>query len=97
VEELGLEHARLDRAIRRIGEAFASKLDRAALLDLMVQTAVEALDADHGRVGGITWSSQPGLREPIEVLAAAESEARASGSPGSIREGRHVALAQAGL
>jgi diguanylate cyclase (GGDEF)-like protein len=95
VEELGREHERLDRAIRRIGEAFASKLDRAALLDLMVQTAVEALDADHGRVGGITWSSQPGLREPIEVLAAAESEARASGAVGSIREGRHVALAQA--
>ena len=93
VEELGREHARLDRAIRRIGEAFASKLDRAALLDLMVQTAVEALDADHGRVGDIAWSGQPSLRTPVDVLSAAESAARTRGALGSVRAGRHVAIA----
>ena len=93
VEELGREHARLDRAIRRIGEAFASKLDRAALLDLMVQTAVEALDADHGRVGEIAWSGQPALRAPVDVLSAAESSARTRGALGAVRAGRHVAIA----
>jgi diguanylate cyclase (GGDEF)-like protein len=93
VEELGREHARLDRAIRRIGEAFASKLDRAALLDLMVQTAVEALDADHGRVGDIAWSSQPSLRAPVDVLSAAESSARTRGALGAVRAGRHAAIA----
>jgi diguanylate cyclase (GGDEF)-like protein len=93
VEELGREHARLDRAIRRIGEAFASKLDRAALLDLMVQTAVEALDADHGRVGDIAWSGQPSLRPPVDVLSAAESAARTRGALGSVRAGRHAAIA----
>jgi diguanylate cyclase (GGDEF)-like protein len=93
VEELGREHQRLDRAIRRIGEAFASKLDRAALLDLMVQTAVEALDADHGRVGDIAWSAQPSLREPVDVLTAAEDAARAGGTLGAVRAGRHVAIA----
>ncbi len=93
VEELGREHARLDRAIRRIGEAFASKLDRAALLDLMVQTAVEALDADHGRVGDIAWSGQPSLRAPVDVLSAAESAARTRGALGSVRAGRHAAIA----
>jgi diguanylate cyclase (GGDEF)-like protein len=93
VEELGREHDRLDRAIRRIGEAFASKLDRAALLDLMVQTAVEALDADHGRVGDIAWSGQPSLRAPVDVLTAAESAARTRGALGSIRAGRHAAIA----
>jgi len=93
VEELGREHARLDRAIRRIGEAFASKLDRAALLDLMVQTAVEALDADHGRVGDIAWSGQPALRAPVDVLTAAESSARTRGTLASVRAGRHAAIA----
>jgi diguanylate cyclase (GGDEF)-like protein len=93
VEELGREHARLDRAIRRIGEAFAFKLDRAALLDLMVQTAVEALDADHGRVGEIAWSGQPSLRAPVDVLSAAESSARTRDALGSVRTGRHVAIA----
>ena len=93
VEELGREHTRLDRAIRRIGEAFASKLDRAALLDLMVQTAVEALDADHGRVGDTAWSGQPSLRAPVDVLSAAESFARTRGALGAVRAGRHVAIA----
>jgi diguanylate cyclase (GGDEF)-like protein len=94
VEELAREHQRLDRAVRRIGEAFAFKLDRAALLDLMVQTAVEALDADHGRVGEIAWSAQPALREPVDVLTAAEAAARAGGTLGAVRVGRHIAIAQ---
>ena len=94
VEELGREHDRLDRAIRRIGEAFASKLDRATLLDLMVQTAVEALDADHGRVGEITWSAQPALSEPVDVLSAAEAAARAGTGTVAVRAGRHVAIAR---
>ena len=93
VEALGREHARLDRAIRRIGEAFALQLDRAALLDLMVHTAVEALDADHGRVGDIAWSTQASLREPVDVLTAAEDAARAGGTLGAVRAGRHVAIA----
>jgi diguanylate cyclase (GGDEF)-like protein len=93
VEALGREHDRLDRAVRRIGEALAFKLDRAALLDLMVQTAVEALDADHGRVGDIGWAGQPGLREPVDALGAAEAEARRTGALAAVREGRHVAIA----
>ena len=49
LDELTAEHARLDRAVHRIGEAFASKLDRAALADIMVRTAVESLGAGYGR------------------------------------------------
>jgi diguanylate cyclase (GGDEF)-like protein len=94
VEELALEHERVDRAIRRVGEAFASKLDRAALLDLMVQTAVEAVGAEHGRIGEIAWAGQPSLREPVDVLTAAESAARATNGLGAVRAGRHVAIAQ---
>lgn len=49
LDELREERGRLDTAIRRIGDAFASKLDRAALADLALRTTVEALNADHGR------------------------------------------------
>jgi hypothetical protein len=40
------------KAIRRIGEAFASGLDREALLELGLRTAMDATQADRGRVSG---------------------------------------------
>jgi len=49
LDELREERERVDTAIRRIGDAFASKLDRAAVAELALRTAVEALNADHGR------------------------------------------------
>jgi diguanylate cyclase (GGDEF)-like protein len=51
LDELSAQRARIDQAIHRIGEAFASKLDRATLLDLMTQTAAEALDAQPAGAG----------------------------------------------
>ncbi|MBA2517569.1 MAG: diguanylate cyclase [Solirubrobacterales bacterium] len=49
VEELQLERARLQDAIRRVGESFAKGLDRDALLDIVVETAVDGVGADCGR------------------------------------------------
>lgn len=49
LEDLRTERTRLQEAIRRIGESFASNLDRDALLDLVVQTAVDGVGADSGR------------------------------------------------
>ena len=40
---------RLENAMRRLGEAFASNLDREALLEIVVRTAVDGVDADGGR------------------------------------------------
>ncbi len=48
--ELEQERARVRQSIRRIGEAFASGLDRDALLELALQTAMDATEADRGRV-----------------------------------------------
>src|SRR4051812_15856450 len=47
------ERGRLQAAVRRMGDAFAAKLDIDALADIMLRGSIEALDADAGwiRVG----------------------------------------------
>ncbi len=42
------ERGRLQAAVRRMGDAFAAKLDLDALLDIVLRGSVEALDADAG-------------------------------------------------
>ena len=49
LEELQLERARLQEAIRRVGESFARGLDRIGLLEIVVQTAVDGVGAERGR------------------------------------------------
>jgi diguanylate cyclase (GGDEF)-like protein len=49
LDELELERGRLQGAIRRVGEAFASNLDRRTILGLLVDTALDALRLEHGR------------------------------------------------
>ncbi|MFT4036083.1 MAG: hypothetical protein QM679_10975, partial [Patulibacter sp.] len=49
LEALHRERSRLQIAVYRIGDAFASKLDLDALLTITTRAAVEALDADGGR------------------------------------------------
>jgi diguanylate cyclase (GGDEF)-like protein len=93
LDELSAEKARLDRAIHRIGEAFGSKLDRAALADIMVRTAVESLGADYGHAqlaGGLV---EHGEAAPA-VVAAAEDAARRSGDLRVVTSGDEAAMAQ---
>src|SRR5918911_802106 len=61
-DQLAEQAARLDRTIRRIGESFASKPDRTALVNLVLRTAGEALEAHHGRaaLSGETYEWQAG-------------------------------------
>jgi len=75
LDELTAEHERLDRAIDRIGEAFASKLDRRALADIIVRTAVEAFGAQAGRATLASGTVERGIAAG-PALAAAESAAR---------------------
>ena len=42
------ERSRLQSAVRRMGDAFAAKLDLDALVDIMLRGSIEALDADAG-------------------------------------------------
>ncbi|MBJ7330234.1 MAG: GGDEF domain-containing protein [Solirubrobacteraceae bacterium] len=51
LEALRRERRRLQIAVHRIGDAFASKLDLDALLSITMRASVEALDADGGRAG----------------------------------------------
>jgi diguanylate cyclase (GGDEF)-like protein len=93
VDELTAEHERLDRAIHRIGEAFASKLDRAALADIVVRTAIESLRADYGCARVASGIVERGT-EPGAVVLAAEDAARRAGALSVVCSGEHVAMAQ---
>src|ERR1700680_4131683 len=44
------ERARLQSAVRRLGDAFAAKLELDGLLEILLQGSVEALDAGAGRL-----------------------------------------------
>ena len=93
LDELTAEHERLDRAIDRIGEAFASKLDRAALADIVVRTAMEALGAESGRATLASGTVEHGVTAGPS-LAAAEDAARRAGALRLAAGDEFVAMAQ---
>ncbi len=59
LDEIESQRARLRAAIRRIGEAFASALDRDALLELALRTAIDATEADRGRASARASDEDP--------------------------------------
>src|SRR4051794_18171501 len=63
LQDLRSERARLQTAMRTIGETFASNLDREALLEIVVRAAVDGVDADAGRA-----SVRPTLTDPLEQV-----------------------------
>src|SRR4051794_2419898 len=96
-DQLAEQNARLDRTIRRIGESFASKLDRIALINLVLRTAGEALEAHYGRAtfgsSAVEWAADS-EREPPEIaLAAAEHSARRDGRLRVADDGHYAAMA----
>ena len=54
-----LERKRLREAIRRVGQSFAKGLERDALLEIVVQTAVDGVGADAGRAAVRTTPQRP--------------------------------------
>ena len=84
LDELSEERARLREAIRRIGQTFASNLDRPALLELALKTAVDAVQASAGRV------SVRGT--PDGPLAEAIREGSLTGLEAAIYEAERAAL-----
>jgi diguanylate cyclase (GGDEF)-like protein len=73
LDELGQERGRLRESIRRIGQTFASNLDRTALLELALQTAVDAVQAGCGRLSSRTDDDAP-LDETVRVGSLAGLE-----------------------
>ncbi|MDX6671092.1 MAG: hypothetical protein QOI91_1455 [Solirubrobacteraceae bacterium] len=99
IEELRRERARLQDSIRRIGETFASNLDRDALLQIVVNTAVDAVAAGAGRA---TARERPGapleqrasagdVRAHGEAIRAIEARALESGEPAASGDDDEVA------
>jgi diguanylate cyclase (GGDEF)-like protein len=100
-EDLRQERVRLENAMRRIGETFASNLDRDALLEIVVRTAVDGVAADAGRATVRTDTAEP-LRQvasvgrPIgleETVRAAEAQVLETGEPQGANVGSAYALA----
>jgi diguanylate cyclase (GGDEF)-like protein len=63
--ELREQRTRLESALRRVGETFASNLDRDALLEIALRTAVDGVGAQAGRI--MAWKHVGG---PLEQRAA---------------------------
>jgi diguanylate cyclase (GGDEF)-like protein len=87
--ELEQERARVRQAIRRIGEAFASGLDRDALLELALETAMDATEAERGRVSA--------RRSVDDVLTETVHVGRLAGLEGAIYEAERDALSSDGI
>ncbi len=98
--ELGEERTRVERSMRRLGEAVASNLDRDALLGIVVETAVDGVGASGGRASA--RSVEDRLEERVssgrvigleQVLASAEAQAAESGGSCESNVGDASALA----
>jgi diguanylate cyclase (GGDEF)-like protein len=101
--ELGQERGRMELSLRRLGETFASSLDRDGLLEIVVRTAVDAVDADGGQAL-MRDHPEDGAGPPAPVAAvgttgrpqaAVEAEGRAltGGEPAFVSVGDGHALA----
>jgi len=84
LDELSQERARLREAIRRIGQTFASNLDRQALLELALKTAMDAAQAGCGRVSARLTDDDP--------LSEAIREGSIDGLEGAIYHAERAAL-----
>jgi diguanylate cyclase (GGDEF)-like protein len=89
LEELNQERARLQEAMRRIGETFAANLDRQGLLQIVVKTAVDGVNAEAGRASVRHTADAPleqvtqmgSLDELEEAIRAAEANVLETGEP----------------
>ena len=99
LDELSQERSRLRSVIQRIGQIFASNLDRQALLELALKTAIDAVEATGGRLSARSDQSDQ-LTELVregsldEIEDAVYQCERAALNSGDIGE---VSLADANL
>ncbi len=101
LEELRRERARLQEAIRRVGESFARGLDREGVLEIVVQTAVDGVGGACGRammrtkadsaLREVAHSGEPAAYE--RALHAAELAVMDAGEVAEIQIGGASALA----
>jgi diguanylate cyclase (GGDEF)-like protein len=87
LHELRDQRVRLEDSMRRIGEAFASNLDRDGLLEIVVRASVDGVAADGGRAsicerGDLREVARAGALAPLEpALTEAERESVRAEAP----------------
>ncbi len=99
--ELTQERGRVQDSMRRLGEAVGANLDRDALLELVLRTAVEGVGADAGRAcmrtnanGMLQERSRVGSMGGLErAVAAVEADALSSGTAREATVGAASAIA----
>ncbi len=98
IEQLRRQRDEIERSVQRIGEAFASGLDRGALLEIMVETAVSASNATYGVIalgGRLGDEVEAGEASTAlrDAIAVAEERATRGGEPAEHCAGGVCALA----
>lgn len=101
LEALRTERLRLDLAVQRMGDAFASKLDLGALLDVTMRGAADALEAEAACASvyagpGRQLERRTALHDDEEVeraLLVCEQDAARRGAISVVRAGTVVAVA----
>jgi diguanylate cyclase (GGDEF)-like protein len=101
LDELRQQRTRLEQSLQRLGDSFASNLDRDALLEIVLRSAVDGAGARAGRAAARTGAEET-LREAAKVgpvgeyegaLRTAEEGALRSGNSGTGSAGEASALA----
>lgn len=98
--ELRRQRAEVERSVQRIGEAFASGLDRLALLEIVAETALGACDAGAARVvlagrGQLEADAGDVDADGVgEALAKAIEQTLEDGKPSTNSSGGAVAIAE---
>ena len=93
MDQLRRQRLEIDKSVRRIGDAFASGLDRQALLAILAETAVGTCEADYGlvalsgHVGAEAEAGTPTDRVQEAALAAEHAALREVGPVEIEREG----------
>jgi diguanylate cyclase (GGDEF)-like protein len=91
MDQLRKQRVEIEKSVRRIGEAFASGLDRQALLTILVETAVGTCEADYGLVAlsghvGAEAEAGEGADDVQEAALAAEQIALREAGPVEVEE-----------
>jgi diguanylate cyclase (GGDEF)-like protein len=87
MDQLRRQRAEIEESVRRIGEAFASGLDRQGLLAILIETAVGTCDAEYGLValtGHAGAEAEAGKAKDGIQEAALEAEERALREAGPV-------------
>jgi diguanylate cyclase (GGDEF)-like protein len=92
--ELQRQKVEIDRSVRRIGQAFASGLDRQALLRVMVEAALGACGATYGT---IALRGMPGAEADAGAPSAAIEDLVAAAEEDALNEGGLVSRHRDGV